>query len=528
MKYFFLFFIFYFSTNVLASTNFQCHKYELENDEEFILKKIGSDTFLAVHSKNFDINFFLQCPIRSNIYAKIINNGDIDKDSFLQIETELQVDDINILNYENTGSIKEIKFSANEKPLASLFEENIIHISINGNKDMIYDLSKTNKNKLALPLNFQCSKEYFFNKYRINSLSFENKKINIDNIVSKIEKWKIRKNDNQELASWFTNCKRWINLNKNNNLEDLYSIDKQIAIKSLNAHKASRDLLIYLQERAISNEKLNKNFLEDFANTMNALKVLEKDKSKYDIFKNINNVFYIKNDKYLNNKLNHILSYEQNSYYYDLLSNATMGSFRDVSNFKLDFTLLKINVFALSKNKNFLVILVKSRLNLSSKNTQFTTYKLSNSFCSFLNNEINTVNKKISKKIDLVEYCYNKNFGSIHTVSNKSFNKKPYIGKKILQKTYITSSSKKKKSECKKIDKALFCKNILKKDVKSHMKNGLRMPSLDELIDSFDDEKYEGATIYAPNNKYFFFDEDSGWVSRKQRDSHNIDLILIR
>lgn len=536
MRYF-LFFIFLFSINILASTPSKCTKYELESDEKFEIKALGNDNFLVIYSKNFDMSFFLKCPNGTSIYAKTMESSLEDKDNFLKIETKLQKDAIEILNYKNEGYIKEIKFSIEDKALSSLTEENIIYINENNDKNIVYQLNENNKNRPTLPLSFQCSKEYFFNKYRIKSLSFENEQLNADYIISEISKWAIKghDNNNERLISWFIDCQTWVNLIKGNNLEELHPIDKQIIFQSSKAHKKSRDLLIDLQQKAISNENLNNQLPKDFENIMNSLKVLEKNKSKYKIFTNINNTFYLKNDKSLASNINYILAYNQNSYYYDLLSNTKIGSFNDTSNFKLDFIPLKLSIFSLDENKNFLVIKMESSVELMSKNTQFTIYKLSNSFCSFLNTKINNMNKKISEKIDLLAYCYDKKFGDTYKNASILVKQNQYV--QINKPNIIANSpppintpltQSNVKSECKNIDNGVFCNNVTKQDVSSQIKDGLRIPSLDELIDGFDDEAYEGSTIYAPNDKYFFFDEDSGWVDRDESDSHIIDLILIR
>ena len=447
-----------------------CSKYELESDEVFKIQTIGSDNFLTIYSKYFDMSFFLECNNGTNIYSKIVSNDNIsDTDNLLKIKTNSKISDINKINISNSaneGYVNEIKFFMYSSLLSSTLKQDTLIINKNNNKDMLYQLSKNTKRKSSIPLNFQCSPEYFFNKHKVKYLSFENEKLNVEYIKSAISKWKIEKSNNAniKLIEWFINCKKWIGLTQKNNLEDLYSIDKQIVFQYTKMHKKSEDLLRSLQQNAIYNENLQEGKLEDFIDTMNSLKILEKNKSKYSIFHNINDIFYIRNDKDLNAKLSNILSYTQNSYYYDLLSNLNIDYSNTNRSFKLDFNPLKLNIFALDERKHFIVVQIISNIDLTAKNTQFTTYKLSNSICSFLNYRINSINKKLSSKIQIIEYCYDKKIDNNYI----SFTKKKYSYKKIIQKRYTRTASLKKqkvvtKSKCKNIANGIVCKNMQKK-----------------------------------------------------------------
>ena len=191
-----------------------CNKYELESDEIFKIKIIKNSNFLTVYSKSFNINFFLECKNGTNIYAKSLSNNNIN--NLLKIKTNIKIKNIKISNNSKEGYIEEIKFTANNELLSSLIKKNTFYIS--KNKNTLYSLRKEKKNKLSMPLGFQCTQEYFFNNYKIKSLFFEDEEIDIDYISNKIRKWKLKRNNNanKQLTQWFINCEKWKEITKNN------------------------------------------------------------------------------------------------------------------------------------------------------------------------------------------------------------------------------------------------------------------------------------------------------------------------
>jgi len=524
----------------------KCSMYEIESDEKFQIELIGSSSFLTVYSKDFDISFLLKCYDSTKIYAKIskeqLEKGNFKDHEFIKIKTDIEIDKIQLSSNKNDGNIKEIKFFLDKKILNSKMEDETINLTKSNNDDVVYSLSKTSPNQSSLPLGFKCSMEYFANERKIEALSFEGQDLDTDYILQSIKRWEVESvdNDNKNLISWFTNCKKWSNYIKNEELENLYSIDKQIILQSSQAHKQSERLLSELQQSAIANEEISQGIDYNFISVMNSLKTLEKNKSKYKIFSDINNVFYIRNSRQLRSKIDYILSYNDSSYYYDLLSNTKMGSFNDTSKYTIDIMPLKLEVFFLDKRKGFLVIKVHSAINLMSENTQFITYKLSNSFCSYINNGIKQTNKRLANKIQLIEYCSRKKFGDIYVPKKIPIRRRsPVIAQNEAYYSLDSSNNEvkeqeeaprveEKQGECKEVESGLFCTRVVKNTIKSYIKKGLRFPTIDELLDNFDKEEYESRTIYAPDNQYYFFDEDEGWIEVDSPSSDIVDLILTR
>ena len=545
-------FVLLLSILTFAFTN--CNQFELEKDESLELYTYNGANYLSVYSKDFDTSFALFCPTNSSVFAKrliqeISTRNTATFQNALQVHlsnNDMDIKKIQISSVGNRGFLEDLSWMSGDKKITADRNGNALFLTFGAqtNSDTLEVIKSDSTQsslggRIALGSGFECSPNYFKQTLSEEALAFAQKPINATSILSAIAQLSLKNKDrdNTKLLKWFRDCNKWMRLVRRKHSESLENLDYQILTQSTKLNIKTQNLLTALQKNSLQNLPLSSSLQNGFLDSMKALKNLEQEKLSNDIFAQIHHLFFISNQTSSPEKeIDHILNSLQDDQYYSLLSNKSIQTLIQASKQTISLKPHQAYAYVLDSEKKFFVLHTISAMELLSPSVQLVTYELSNSFCTYLKLQIESSNQALRNKIKLPDYCAQKILEVQTTQSSQNSNSTPdsiSTKESFLQDSALKqedASSDPSSGICKDISENIqFCHKIPKSNLANYLKDGFRLPTLEELEDNFDDSKYFGVHLHTTKSGYYFFNEDLGWEYLNELDYDvSIDLVLIR